>query len=184
VCKSQAYDRAVELRKLNRADVDAVHELLSSMNVVRCMSLPLSSTREQSETLLAELIGEVIDGSSVAHTRAICDPNTGELIGLCGICSITASEQGELWYLLRPQLWGHGAATEAARQILRFGFEELKLHRIWATCLPENPASLRVLEKLGMRQEGFQKSSLKIHGVWKDCFLYAMLDDEWRGAAA
>jgi hypothetical protein len=56
---------------------------------------------------------------------------------------------------------------------------ELQLHRIWATCLPENPASGRVLEKVGMRKEGFLKSNLKIHGEWKDCFLYAMLREEW-----
>ena len=45
--------------------------------------------------------------------------------------------------------------------------------------MPENPASGRVLEKVGMRKEGFLKSHLKIHGEWKDCFLYAMLREEW-----
>jgi len=46
----------------------------------------------------------------------------------------------------------------------RIGFSEMSLHRIWATCLPENPASARVLEKAGMRKEGFLVKNLKIHG--------------------
>jgi [ribosomal protein S5]-alanine N-acetyltransferase len=67
--------------------------------------------------------------------------------------------------------------------MVAFGFDELKLHRIWATCLPANPASMRVLKTPGMRQEGVQKSSLKVHGVWKDCFLYAVLEEAWRREA-
>ncbi len=56
------------------------------------------------------------------------------------------------------------------------------VHRIWATCLPENPASARVMEKVGMRKEGFLLKNLKIHGVWKSSFLYAMLAEEWSHA--
>jgi RimJ/RimL family protein N-acetyltransferase len=50
---------------------------------------------------------------------------------------------------------------------------------MFATCLPENPASARVLEKVGMRKECFQPKNLKIHGVWHDCVLYALLREEW-----
>jgi RimJ/RimL family protein N-acetyltransferase len=173
--------QAVALRKVGRADLDAVHRLISNMDVVRCMLVPLSTSREQSEAFLNDAVREWIAGSWSSFTRAICDPGLDELIGLCGICTLSGSEQAELWYLLRPDVWGHGLATEAARQMLEFGFGELNLHRIWATCVPENTASLRVLEKLGMRREGLQKSSLKIHGVWVDCYVYAMLAEEWRG---
>jgi RimJ/RimL family protein N-acetyltransferase len=55
----------------------------------------------------------------------------------------------------------------------------MSLHRIWATCLPENPASARVLEKAGMRKEGFLVKNLKIHGEWKSSSLYAILAEEW-----
>jgi len=53
------------------------------------------------------------------------------------------------------------------------------LHRLWATCLPENPASARVLEKVGFRREGLMREALRIHGQWRDAFLYAMLSTEW-----
>jgi ribosomal-protein-alanine N-acetyltransferase len=77
-----------------------------------------------------------------------------------------------------------GIATEAAQELLRLGFKEVSLDPIWATCLPENPASERVLRKVGMRKEGFLLQNLKIHGVWTSSFLYALLADEWDQAVA
>lgn len=92
------------------------------------------------------------------------------------------SEQGEIWYLVRPDLWGRGIASEAVGELLALGFGQMELHRIYATCLPENPGSARVLEKAGMRKECTQLKALKIHGVWRDGFLYAILRDEWESA--
>jgi len=97
---------------------------------------------------------------------------------------LRGAEEGEIWYLVEPESWGKGIATEAAKQLLDYGFGELGLHRIWATCLPENPASAQVLEKVGMRREGFLVKNLKIQGVWKSSFLYAMLAEEWSGASS
>ena len=101
------------------------------------------------------------------------------LVGLCGIAILQGSEQGEIWYLVRPDHWGRGIAQLAAAELLRIGFSELSLHRIFAMCLPENPASSRVLERIGMRKEGYQVKNLKIHGVWHDSYLYAILRAEW-----
>jgi RimJ/RimL family protein N-acetyltransferase len=109
-------------------------------------------------------------------------PDSGDVIGLCGIAVLRGSEQGEIWYLVRPDHWGRGIAAESARSLLRIGFSEMNLHRMFATCLPENPASARVLENIGMRKEGCQVKGLKIHGVWRDCSLYAILREEWERA--
>lgn len=169
---------SVQLRRVCDTDLDAVHELLSNMDVVRCMLLALSASKTQSEVFLNDACRECVSGVWYSHVRAICV--SGALIGLCGLCVPAGSEQAELWYLLHPRCWGHGLTTTAVRQLLDFGFGELKLHRVWATCLPENPASARVLTKLGMRKEGRQVSALKIHGVWRDCDQYALIADEWR----
>jgi [ribosomal protein S5]-alanine N-acetyltransferase len=92
---------------------------------------------------------------------------------------LRGAEEGEIWYLVEPESWGRGIATGAVKHLIDFGFGELGLHRIWATCLPDNPASARVLEKVGMRKEGFLVKNLKIHREWKSSFLYAMLAEEW-----
>jgi len=168
----------VKLRRLEWDDIDAVHALISRMDVVRHMLLPLCS-REESEKFLRDSLLESPSDPWRSIVRAISDCASGSLVGLCGVVILRGAEEGEIWYLVNPECWGRGVATEAAKQLLALGFGELGLHRIWATCLPENPASARVLEKVGMRKEGFLLKNLKIHGVWKSSSLYAMLAEEW-----
>jgi len=170
----------VKLRTLEWGDIDAVHALVSRMDVVRHMLLPLCS-REESEKFLRESLADPPSSPWRSIVRAISDCPSGNPVGLCGVAILRGAEEGEIWYLVDPQFWGRGIATEGARQLLDLGFGELALHRIWATCLPENPASARVLEKVGMRKEGFLVKNLKIHGVWKSSYLYATLAEEWHG---
>jgi [ribosomal protein S5]-alanine N-acetyltransferase len=169
----------VRLRRLEAGDIDSVHALVSRMEVVRHMLLPLCS-REESEKFLRGSLLENPSDPWKSIVRAITEGGSEEAIGLCGLVILRGAEEGEAWYLVKPELWGKGIATEALKQLLDLGFEELGLHRIWATCLPENPASARVLEKAGMRKEGFLVKNLKIHGVWKSSFLYAILAEEWK----
>ena len=170
----------ITLRQLGSSDLDAVHALISRMDVVRYMLFPLC-TREDSERFVADSIAPPANSPWRSIVRMILAD--GELVGLCGISILRGAEEGEIWYLVRPECQGRGIATEAARQALGLGFAEFGLHRLWATCLPENPGSARVLEKLGMRREGLQVRNLRIHGEWKSSFLYAILEDEWRAAA-
>ena len=85
-------------------------------------------------------------------------------------------------YELSPLTWGQGYATEAARAIVRFGFRELRLHRIWAWCNAANAGSARVLAKLRMRQEGRLRDKEYFKGRWWDTLIFAILEDEWRAA--
>jgi RimJ/RimL family protein N-acetyltransferase len=163
----------IGLRTLESGDIDAVHALTSRMDVVRHMLLPLCS-RDDSEKFLRESLVESPSDPWTSIVRAIADSPPGNVVGLCGVVILRGAEEGEIWYLVEPESWGKGIATDAAKHLLDFGFGELGLHRIWVTCLPENPASARVLEKVGMRKEGFLVRNLKIHGVWKSSFLYAM----------
>jgi ribosomal-protein-alanine N-acetyltransferase len=173
----------VGLRPLEADDIDAVHSLISKMEVVRHMLLPVCSP-EESAKFLRDSIRESPSDPWRSIVRAIVvDPRRAP-VGLCGVVILRGAEEGEIWYLVEPQSWGQGIATAAARHLLDLGFGELGLHRLWATCLPENPASARVLEKVGMRKEGFLVGNLKIHGVWKSSFLYAMLAGEWSRASS
>lgn len=108
-----------------------------------------------------------------------------ELIGNCGIRLKTiAAHQAEIGYEVSPQYWGHGYASEAGRAILEFGFNPLKLHRIWAWCIAENAASRRVLEKLGMQMEGRLRDNEYFKGRWWDSLIFGILVDEWRSNQA
>ena len=64
---------------------------------------------------------------------------------------------------------------------LRFAFEEISLHRVEISIIPRNRASRRVVEKLGLREEGVAVRYLEIDGVWEDHVRYAITAEEWAG---
>ena len=104
-----------------------------------------------------------------------------ELIGSCGIrLDSPTARQGDLGFELSPEHWAQGYGTEAARAVIQFGFAGLRLHRIWSWCIAENHRSVRVLEKLGLRQEGLLRENEYFKGRWWDTRLYAILNHEWR----
>jgi len=94
-----------------------------------------------------------------------------------------ASREGTLWYVIHPDAWGQGYATEAGRAILDFGFGSLGMHRMIADCDPANRASARVAERLGMRREAHHVENFLHRGVWCDSLIYALLDREWRATS-
>ncbi|MEU9290272.1 GNAT family protein [Streptomyces sp. NPDC048275] len=91
--------------------------------------------------------------------------------------------QGEIMYIVHPQVWGQGIGTEIGRQLLSCGFGKLGLHRIYATCDPRNLGSSRVLAKLGMTHEGRLRHTSLIRDGWRDSVIFSILEDEWRSAA-
>lgn len=90
-----------------------------------------------------------------------------------------ANRAGDLGYGFDPAYQARGFATEAVGRLVALGFEHFGLHRIFATCDPENAGSARVLEKLGMRREGHLRKHTLIRGEWRDSFVYAILEDEF-----
>ena len=78
-----------------------------------------------------------------------------------------------LGYVLARRSWGNGYATEAAAALLRYGFDELGLHTISATCDPENTASAAVLRRIGMRQVGYLHRQVYVRGEWRDRLLFS-----------
>jgi ribosomal-protein-alanine N-acetyltransferase len=103
------------------------------------------------------------------------------LIGNCGIRMQTPhAKVADLGYEIDRHYWGHGYAPEAALALLAFGFDQLRLHRIWAYCIAENIASARVLEKIGMAYEGRQRQSEHMKNRWWDTLHYAILAHDWR----
>jgi [ribosomal protein S5]-alanine N-acetyltransferase len=104
----------------------------------------------------------------------------GRQIGGVGLRVDQQHQNAELGYWLGVPYWGFGYATEAAREVLRYGFEDLKLHRIFASHFGHNPASGRILRKLGMRYEGCQREQLLKWDRFVDSELYGLLRQEWK----
>jgi [ribosomal protein S5]-alanine N-acetyltransferase len=103
----------------------------------------------------------------------------GALIGGIGLRIVEQHRHAELGYWLGVPYWGKGYATEAAREMLRYGFEDLRLHRIFASYFKGNDASRRILEKLGMRYEGCQREHVRKWDHVFDLELYGLLRRDW-----
>jgi [ribosomal protein S5]-alanine N-acetyltransferase len=104
----------------------------------------------------------------------------GRQIGGVGLRLDEPYRHAELGYWLGVAYWRQGYATEASREMLRYGFEDLGLHRIFASHFQHNPASGRVLRKLGMRYEGCQREHLYKWDQFIDSELYGLLRQEWQ----
>ncbi len=110
---------------------------------------------------------------------AITLKGDGRLIGNAGIRQGSGgAHEGEIGYELAPDEWGRGYATEAARAVVRFGFEELGLRRVSAWCVADNVASARVLEKVGLTLEGRLRDKEQYKGRYWDVLMYGMVREE------
>jgi RimJ/RimL family protein N-acetyltransferase len=101
------------------------------------------------------------------------------LLGTMSLRRYARDRRAELGYWLAHPAWGHGLATEAAQAVVDFGFSELGLARIYAQVLADNRASLRVLDKLGMVNEGVKRQHVHKARRLHDVVLYGLLRDEW-----
>lgn len=106
---------------------------------------------------------------------AIADADSDELYGSIGLGIDRDNDRAELGYWVGVPYWNRGYCTEAARTLINFGFDELGLHRIHAHHFTRNPASGRVMEKLGMQFEGVQRAAVKKSGRFEDLACYAIL---------
>lgn len=169
------------LRDFQEADWQDVHAYSVDPEVLRYIQATIPSEEETHEVIRSWINGKA--DQPPHYDFAVISQSEKCLIGWCCIqISIGKLQEGELMYVFNRKYWGQGYATEAARAVLEFGFLELKLHRIWATCRPMNVGSRHVLEKLGMRQEGHLRQHVWMRDSWHDSYLYAILDHEWRSS--
>jgi RimJ/RimL family protein N-acetyltransferase len=112
-------------------------------------------------------------------TYAIVDQATDELRGAIGIMLALPHHRGELGYWVGVPFWNRGYCTEAAQALMSFGFDVLGLHRLEARHFTRNPASGRVMQKLGMTLEGIHREAFYRWDKFEDVAMYALLRDEW-----
>lgn len=109
---------------------------------------------------------------------AVTRLDSGELVGAIGLRIVQRSDRAELGYWIGKPYWGRGYCTEAGTAVLDYGFNVLGLNRIHASHLSRNPASGRVMQKLGMQHEGTARQHAKKWDRYEDLVLYGLLRDE------
>lgn len=165
------------LREMVISDWVDVHKY-ASQDIV-CRYQPWGpNTEEESK----EFVDQVVeDSTKEPRTRFVFAILYKEKLIGAGEFNIRdfTNKAGEIGYILHPDYWRKGIATEVASLLIDFGFRELCLHRIFATCDPRNIGSSKVLEKVGMTREGRIRDDLLLQNGWRDSLLYSVLEHEW-----
>ena len=164
------------IRPFTQADADDLYAYLSREAVVRYEPYP-PFTREQAAEEAARRAND-------PNFRAVVLKETGRVIG--NLCFAPGDfETWELGYVFHDAYWGRGYATEACRALLEEAFTAGKVRRVIAMCNPENAASWRLMERLGMRREGHLRKNIWFfkdengQPIWQDTYEYAILQEEW-----
>ena len=163
------------LRPYTNADIPALLPLIGAREVAAMtLRVPHPYTEEDARAMLQRFSHETMKWFGI-FLRA-----GEELCGGIGLNLEPDHDRAEIGYWIGIPYWGKGIASEAAREVIRYGFEELKLHRIFAICFAGNQASLRILEKLGMTYEGRSRQHIKKWKEYRDVENYGMLAEEWK----
>jgi len=169
----------LRLRPFVGADADDLFALHSNAFVLRYWDAPPWTERARADAFIATCgqIAEEGSGARLAVDRA----SDGAFLGWCGLTRYHPEyRSASLGFCLTESAWGQGYATEAARALLRWGFDALDLNRVQAEADTRNAASARVLEKLGFVREGTLREDCVVDGVVSDSWVYGLIGREWR----
>ncbi|MEO5943597.1 MAG: GNAT family protein [Ferruginibacter sp.] len=167
------------IKDLSMDYLDEIHQLHSFPEIDEFNTLGIPETIEATKNLILDWLEKQGAQPRISYVFCIKLIETNKFIGLLGL-NIGKPDYkiAEVWYKTHPDYWKTGYTTEALLEILKFGFHTLKLHRIEAGCAVGNLASIRVLEKAGMTNEGRKREILPIRGKWVDNYFYSILENE------
>ncbi len=171
-------DRLV-LRPLRKADAPALARAISDRRVIATtLAIPFPYTLKDADEWIARQAEGLRTGKMVNF--AVTLRTDGTLIGGIGFSSVSsAHRRAEIGYWIASRFWNQGYCTEAGRAALGYAFRVLKLQRVYATHFPRNPASGRVMQKVGMKREGFLRRHVCRRGRYEDLVSYAILASEF-----
>lgn len=164
--------RRLRLRPFVLADAAAVQRLAGAWEVAETtLLIPHPYPDGAAEQWIATHPSSWLAGDGV--TCAITQRATGTLVGAIGLTTDRESNSAELGYWVGVPYWNRGYATEAARAVVQFGFDVLGVRQIHAQHFPRNPASGRVLEKIGMHCDGIERDAIRKWGRLEDIVCYS-----------
>jgi len=170
--------KRLRLRKLSMRDAGDVFEYASVPEVAEHVTWEYHRNISDSMHYLRFITEQYRDG--IPSPWGIVHKELGKLIGTIGyhVWSL-ANRFGEVGYALSKDFWNKGYTTEAFSEVIRYGFERMKLERIEATCKLPNTASEKVMQKCGMHFEGILKKKLFAKGEFHDLKIYSLLREDW-----
>lgn len=164
----------VTLHTIEEEDIDFLHTQVNDSRIWRPIGRGKPVTRMEEREFVEE---EIADGDGV-YLLIVADGDRAGIVSLVPIEEETRA--AELGYWVAPAYQQNGYATAAAQRIVRYGFQQLNLHRIAAYAFAYNDASQRVLERVGFTHEGSHREAAFVDGAYRDAEVYGLLEQEWR----
>jgi [ribosomal protein S5]-alanine N-acetyltransferase len=168
------------LREFVKSDFDAVFAYSSDPKVTRYLFFG-PRDEESTAEYLEELLASQIEQPRTRFELAVEEAASGRVIGACDLSVIEANAV-DLGYMLGTQDWGNGYATEISLALLEAAFRELRAERVISTVDVNNGASIRVLEKIGMRWEAVFRKHRRAKNRWWDCHMFVMPREVWESS--
>jgi RimJ/RimL family protein N-acetyltransferase len=137
-------------------------------------------SEDETRKSLEEYIRNQDEVPRTSYRFAITIPPSDTVRGLLKLSrQWDAIREWEIGWAVHPDEWGKGYAGEAAKYVINWAFTELNIHRVVAFCHANNAASVRVMQKLGMHQDGRLRETRWLKGTWWDEFVFSILEKEW-----
>ncbi|MDQ6481932.1 GNAT family protein [Dyadobacter sp. LHD-138] len=167
------------LRAISQDDVVAMFHQRSRKELMEYISIPLLQSKKEAEDLVKNY--QFLFEQKISISWAITIKGNPEMIGTVGYPRISKENyRGEIGYSLDPAYWGKGYMNEAVADVLKYGFDNLKFHRIEAVINPKNKASVNLALKHGFVKEAYFKDYTFFEGAFWDTEVYSLLASDYR----
>ncbi|MFG1945380.1 GNAT family N-acetyltransferase [Nonomuraea sp. NPDC048826] len=170
----------IGLREFTPDDVDPLLAIYGDPVVTEYMSFE-PRTHDQVQRTIESVIAAAHAGERLDYSLAGLLPD-GPLVAFARLAidlGHPLQSSGQIGFALRADQWGRGLGGEVVRLLLRLGFDELGLYRVWGARDPQNQASARVMTKAGMVEEGRIRGHLHLKDGWRDSVVHSILAPEW-----
>lgn len=172
--KTISTDRLI-LRMFCMSDAETVTDLCNNYNIFKStLYLPYPYSIEDAKKWIERHLDNF--NTNKLYEFAITNKDTGELYGAISLSNNQMFNHGEIAYWIGEEFWGRGYATEASQAVLKFAFDEKMYHKVYARYFGSNPASGRVLQKIGMKKEGILIDHVIKEKRYEDLVYYGIIN--------
>jgi [ribosomal protein S5]-alanine N-acetyltransferase len=169
--------RRLILRQFTLDDAPAIQRLAGAPEIAAGTFIPHPYEDGMAEQWITSQQADYKEGKLINFAVVLADEQS--LIGSIAMKLYPSHRNGQLGYWIGVPYWGQGYCTEAAWAVLQFGFTQLDLQRVRAAHFKRNPASGRVMQKIGMQHEGCRRRHYLHRGQFEDAMLYGILRHEF-----
>lgn len=170
----------VELRPVRRSDIKYFLEWFNDLEVTQYLDMYLPMT-EMTEEKFIEDLGTVRAGTVAMFVIEAIEKERNKPIGSFGLSNINNKDHNATFGIAigEKDYWGNGYGTEATKLLVKYGFEQLNLHRINSSAYSLNERSLKLHKKVGFSEEGRREEVVFINGAYDDLVMFGLLKSDW-----